>query len=454
MMEGSLSQAAQITHGTLKGSDALFHGVSTDSRTLAAGELFVALTGPNFDGSRFVDAAGIASAAGAVVQSKIDAALPLITVDDSRAALGKLAAAWRRQMPASVVGITGSNGKTTLKEMIAACLSGASRTLATEGNLNNEIGVPQMLLRLSPEHEFAVMEMGANHPGEIAYLAAMVAAEVVVITNAAPAHLEGFGNLEGVARAKGEILETESRPRVAVLNADDPFFTYWRERAADLELLTFALDCDATVTANDIRPKGHGTQFTLQLPDERVSIDLPLAGRHNVLNACAAATVALALNLSAARIREGLQAVRPVSGRLQPAATADGAVVYDDAYNANPESVRIAAEFLAAQPGDSILVLGDMGELGETARALHIGVGQAAREAGVGTLLATGELMRHAVAEFGEGGYWFADTEALTDRLRRLTGPGVNILVKGSRAMRMERVVGALLAGEPATEAR
>ena len=452
MMESTLIQAANSMHGKLQGADAQFRGVSTDSRTLTAGELFIALQGPNFDGSRFVGDAARADAAGAVVSRQVDAALPMITVSDTHIALGELAAEWRRSMSAAVIGITGSNGKTTLKEMIAACLSLSAETLATEGNLNNDIGLPLMLLRLESGHRYAVMEMGANHPGEIAYLASLADCQIVVITNAGPAHLEGFGSVEGVARAKGEILESAHRPEVAVLNADDPWYGYWRSKVEDLDVVSFALDNEATASAVDINFGELHTGFTLRLPDGDTSIAMALAGRHNVLNACAAAAVLHALGLPVAQIRRGLETIGPVSGRLERLVAHNGAIVYNDSYNANPVSAIAAAEFLAAQTGAGILVLGDMGELGDDARELHEEVGRAASKAGVARLLATGALCSHAVAAFGDGGQWFANIDDLTDRLRELSSPDCRILVKGSRAMHMERVVDVLLAKTDASE--
>jgi len=453
MMESTLLQAAQSMHGKLHGRDANFRGVSTDSRTISAGELFVALQGPNFDGRRFVEAAAGARAAGAVVARELPTALPLITVADTRKALGDLAGAWRRNMPATVVGVTGSNGKTTVKEMLAACLSVAAETLATEGNLNNDIGLPLMLLRLARKHRYAVLEMGANHAGEIGYLGSLAGSQVVVITNAAPAHLEGFGSLQGVAQAKGEILETESRPQVAVLNADDPYYDYWCSKVADLRVVSFALDAAATVSASDIQSGGQAIRFTLHLPDGNVPVEMPLAGRHNVLNACAAAAAAFALDIPTEHIQQGLASTRPVGGRLQPLDLPGGAILYDDSYNANPVSVMAAVEFLAAQTGHTILVLGDMAELGDEAAALHSQVGRAAAQAGVNSLFANGELARHAVEAFGDNGHWFAGFSELTDSLRKLAGPHSRILVKGSRAMRMERVIDALLDTRDTAEA-
>ncbi len=448
MMVGTLAQAAETMRGKLAGDDAGFLGVSTDTRTLNAGELFVALVGPNFDGCDFVEAAADKRAAGAVVGKSVDTPLATISVPDTRLALGELAASWRRRMPARIVGVTGSNGKTTLKEMLSACLSLEAQTLATDGNLNNDIGVPLMLARLSPEHAYAVLEMGANHPGEIAYLTALVEPQVVAITNAAAAHLEGFGSVEGVARAKGEILQGTTRPECAVLNADDAYFELWLEMAADIPVVSFGVDRRADVRATDIRASDTGSEFELELPGRDIAVRLPLAGVHNVQNAAAAAAVACALGIDPAIIARGLNNVRPVPGRLRRLSTIGAAALFDDSYNANPASVIAAAEFLAAQPGTGWLVLGDMAELGDEAPALHRAVGRAARQAGISRLFATGELSKRAVEAFGSGALWFDSVEALTDAVRTaLQEDGApNLLVKGSRSMRMERVVAGLAA--------
>ncbi len=444
MMEATLIHAARSMHGSLSGTDRRFCGVSTDTRTLRAGELFFALQGPNFDGSRFVGVAAERDAAGAVVSRNCDSTLPSIAVDDTRVALGELAAAWRTENSATVIGVTGSNGKTTLKELISACLSLSANTFATRGNLNNDIGMPLSLLALDKTHRYAVIEMGANHPGEIAYLAGIAAADVVVITNAAPAHLEGFGSLEGVARAKGEILQVETRPRLAVLNADDPFFSYWQSLVEDTQLVSFGLASDATVTASDIQLDADGAQFTLRLPEIALPIQLHLPGGHNVLNACAAAAVAYGLDIDAQHIKGGLESIRPVSGRMQLIKGIAGAALYDDSYNANPSSVIAAAEFLAAKDGESFLVLGDMGELGSDEKELHRMVGRSAKRAGIDHLLAIGELSRHTVDAFGSNATWFDSVDALSGALVSRLRSDCSVLVKGSRSMRMERVVDAL----------
>ncbi|MDP6994201.1 MAG: UDP-N-acetylmuramoyl-tripeptide--D-alanyl-D-alanine ligase [Woeseiaceae bacterium] len=445
MMTSTLSNAAEYMHGTLHGEDVQFRGVSTDTRSLRAGELFVALHGPNFDGEAFLEQAASKKAAGAVISHSVDAGLSTIVVDDTLKALGDLGAAWRGQMPATVIGITGSNGKTTLKELLSSCLSMNAETLATHGNLNNEIGVPLMLLRMRESHRYAVIEMGANHHGEIGYLTSLAAPRVVAITNAAPAHLEGFGSVEGVAKAKSEILTGGPEPDFAVLNADDDYFEYWKEKVGGAQVVTFGLSADADFRASQISPTGEGYEFTLHMPGKQMDVRLSLAGKHNVLNACAAAAIAHCLGVGEIQIREGLEAGAPVGGRLQPVESASGAILFDDSYNANPVSVQAAAEFLAAQEGESWLVLGDMAELGGDAELLHAHTGWVIREAGISNLLATGPLSRKTVESFGEGGHWFETVGALNDALRQQISMGDVVLVKGSRSMGMERVVHALV---------
>lgn len=443
MMVATLAEAAATMRGRLAGPDAIFRGVCTDTRRLRADELFVALKGPNFDGSAFVRDAATRGAAGAVVSEAVDSALSQIEVGDTLIALGDLAADWRRQMPARVVGLTGSNGKTTLKEMIASCLGRVARTLATEGNLNNEIGVPLMLLRLAPEHEFAVIEMGANHAGEIAYLTDRVAPDVVVITNAGPAHLEGFGSIEGVAKAKGEILAASPRPEFAVLNADDAYFDFWCSQADDLRIVSFGTSDGADVRVGNIAATDDGIAFDLSIHGNAKRIRLPFGGRHNALNAAAAAAVTTALGLSPDVIAEGLPATRPASGRLQALRGVNGLRIFDDSYNANPSSVRAAVEFLGGHPGEGWLVLGDMAELGEGADEFHRQVGELAKAVGVSRLFAVGAHSRHAADAFGSGATWHESVDAAIDALEGEIpgGAAVNLLVKGSRSMQMERVV-------------
>lgn len=439
--------------GVLHGDDRSFDGVSTDSRTIRAGELFVALSGPNFDGNKFVGQACGRGAAAAVVNSLADEEIAQIEVEDTRLALGQLAASWLDQHSPTVVGITGSNGKTTLKEMTAACLSQVAPTLATQGNLNNDIGMPLMMSRVDSSHKFVILEMGANHAGEIAYLTSLTKPGVVVITNAAAAHLEGFGSMDGVAHAKAEILQGEPRPEIAVLNSDDEFYSYWMSLVEDVDVLSFGLNDNADIRADQIEASAGQTHFTMYLLATTIELTLPLAGIHNVRNACAAAAVATSLGVSPQDIKEALEALQPVAGRLQPLEGQSESVLFDDSYNANPLSVIAAAEFLASLPGKSWFVLGDMFELGESADVLHRDVGTAIRDAGVERLFTLGELSVEAATGFGEGASTFDSVEELIAELQAGVADDVNLLVKGSRGMRMERVVEALRAEAPLRKA-
>ena len=445
-MNSTLASAAESMQGILHGADHAFGGVSIDTRTITRGELFVALSGPNFDGEKFVAEAADKGAAGAVVTQAVSSDVAQITVDDTRLALGRLGAAWRSEQAATVIGVTGSNGKTTLKEMIAACLSRAAPTIATAGNLNNDIGMPLMLLRIDAAHQFAVIEMGANHVGEIAYLTSLAKPDVVVITNAGASHLEGFGSIDGVAKGKGEILCGEPRPRCAILNAEDEYYNYWRSLAGDTEILSFGLIAEADIRASDVVSGKGDTSFKLHTPAAMFDVCLPLPGLHNVRNACAAAAVAVALGVEAEQIKSALESVAPVAGRLQPVDGIQGATLYDDSYNANPASVTAAAEFLAALDGENWMVLGDMGELGGDAESLHRAVGQAVQDGGIDRLFAVGELSQATVRAFGANGEWFESIDELISRVAGELTSNVNVLVKGSRAARMERVVQAIRA--------
>jgi UDP-N-acetylmuramoyl-tripeptide--D-alanyl-D-alanine ligase len=444
-----LAEFAAIVDGRLIGSDAGFAGVSTDTRGLRPGELFVALRGERFDGHEFVRRAAALGAAGAVVGNEGDVALPQVVVGDTLTALQRYAAAWRLRFRIPVIGVTGSNGKTTVKEMLAAILGGAGPVLVTHGNLNNHVGVPLTLLRLHDEHRHAVIEMGASHPGEIALLTRLARPDVGVITNAGPAHLEGFGSIEDVARAKGELFADLAADGVAVINTEDRYAPLWRELAGDRRQVTFGLESQADVRARGIEADGERTRFTLVTPDGEMPVELPLAGRHNVLNALAAAAAAGALGLDVRRIGIGLTAAAPVAGRLQlRVSDIPGVRLIDDSYNANPASLAAAVDWLTAQPGDAWLVLGDMAELGAGAAAAHAEAGRAARAAGVVRLFALGPLARAAADAFGHGAAHFDDRDALIAALRRELSSGVNLLVKGSRSARMDRVAHALFAGD------
>jgi UDP-N-acetylmuramoyl-tripeptide--D-alanyl-D-alanine ligase len=453
-MRRSLAQFAGAMRGELKGADAGFGAVSTDSRTLAAGELFVALAGPTFDGHQFVAAAAARGAVGAVVARPLPLALPQIVVDDPLRALQRAAEAWRAQFTIPVVGVAGSNGKTTTKELIATVLAGQGPCHATRGTLNNHIGVPLTLLGLDARHASAVIEIGANHPGEVAELVLLARPTVGLVTNAGAEHLEGFGTLEGVARAEGELFAGLDPGATAVINADDPYAPLWQAMSAAARRLSFgyAVGADFRVagTVRALGPTGATQEFELATPAGSAGVRLALAGRHNVLNALGAAAAAHAAGADLATIAAGLGRMRPVQGRLELKPAVGGAQLIDDSYNANPSSLSAGLGVLGAAAGERWLVLGDMAELGAASRAAHVNAGLEARGAGVTRLFAVGALTGDAVAAFGAGAEWFADTAALAARLAPLLRPGVTVLVKGSRLNRLERVVDALRAAEAA----
>jgi UDP-N-acetylmuramoyl-tripeptide--D-alanyl-D-alanine ligase len=441
-----LSRATRWLEARLIGQDLPFTGVCSDSRSITPGSLFIALRGPHHDGHRHVAAAAEAGAVAALVEHPVECAIPQIIVADSRLALGALAGAWRRELATPLVAVTGSNGKTTVKEMCAAIFAMAGETLATRGNFNNDIGVPLTLLRLQKEHRFGVIEMGANHPGEIAYLTRITRPQVAILNNAAAAHLEGFGSLQGVARAKAEIFEGLGQHGVAVINTDDPFAPLWRELTASRQVLGFGLEAGADVSA---RWQGDldGSRLEVTTPLAEFRLELALPGRHNVLNALAAIAAATALNIESAQIVAGLQSLRAVGGRLQVRRGRNGATLLDDSYNANPASIRAGITVLSECTGQRYLALGDMGELGEEAAELHREVGVAARQAGVDRLYACGSLSRGAAEEFGKDGYFFAQQQQLIEAMLPALQEDVTVLVKGSRSSHMERVVEALCAG-------
>ncbi|MGE5466252.1 MAG: UDP-N-acetylmuramoyl-tripeptide--D-alanyl-D-alanine ligase [Ignavibacteria bacterium] len=445
-----LSEAARVLGARLTGADAQFSGVSTDSRSLAPGELFVALKGDKFDGHDYVADVIARGAAGALVAEDWaqahGAGLPLVAVPDTREALGRLAADWRRRFEIPVVGITGSNGKTTVKEMTAAILAaehGADNRLATAGNLNNDIGLPLTLLRLRAHHRAAVIEIGMNHPGETATLAAICAPTVAIINNAQREHQEFMKSVAAVAEEHGAVIAALSDAGVAVLNSDDEFADYWRRLAGRRAVWDFGLDFPAAVTAG-CRVERDGIGLDIASPKGRTAARLAVIGLHNVRNALAATAAALAAGASLDAVRRGLEAFRPVKGRLQLKAGLAGATVIDDTYNANPDSVGAAIDVLASFPGRRVLVLGDMGEVGDKAGQYHDEVGGHAKSMGIERLLALGDHAAAAVHNFGEGADHFGRVEDLIAALRPELRAGVTVLVKGSRFMRMERVVQAV----------
>ncbi|HEX5959653.1 MAG TPA: UDP-N-acetylmuramoyl-tripeptide--D-alanyl-D-alanine ligase [Rhodanobacteraceae bacterium] len=445
MLSLRLKEIAVWTRGLLQGPDAGVCGVSTDSRTLKPGEVFVALVGERHDGHDHAAQAAARGAVGAIVTRHVEVDLPQIVVADTLHALGDLASAVRAQRDVTVLGITGSNGKTSVKALAARILSRHGRTHANSGSFNNEIGVPLTLLAMPEDTRYAVLEMGAGKPGDIAYLAAIARPRIGLVNNVAPAHLERMHTLEGIAETKGAMYQALPPDGVAVINADDAFAMYFAGLAGARRCLRFGLDASADVAAADLALEAGSSRFTLRTPAGDAPVRLPLPGRHNIANAAAAAALALAVDVPLDDIVAGLQSAEAVGGRLLRRESTRGWVVFDDSYNANPGSTQAALATLALQPGERWLVLGDMGELGPDAEVLHARVGRSARGCGIERLYSVGTLAARAAEAFGEGARGFADQVALVAALRRDLHPGVNALVKGSHASHMEHVVAALL---------
>lgn len=448
-----LSEVANAIGARVVGADVAFAAVSTDSRKIEAGQLFVALVGPNFDGHNYLADVAAKGAVAALVQREVPGAdLPQLVVADTRIALGQLGALNRAAFGGPLVAVTGSSGKTTVKEMLASIFSTLGPVLATRGNLNNDLGVPLTLLELAPEHRSAVIELGANHVGEIAYTVALARPQVAILNNAGNAHVGEFGGPEKIVEAKGEILEGLAAEGVAVLNLDQAAFATWRQRVGERRVLTFALNnAQADFHASAIEHDARGCPaFTLHSPAGEVRVQLNLLGLHNVANALAAAAAAHALNVPLVGIRQGLESLQPVKGRAVTRMATNGARLIDDTYNANPVAVCAAVDILAAFPGRTVLVLGDIGELGEWAEQGHRDVGTYAAGK-VDALYAVGPLMRHAVAAFGAEGRHFADQASLIAALAAEQGPSTTLLIKGSRSAAMDKVVAALCASTEET---
>ncbi len=449
MIEMTLSEIAACVTGTLIGEDVLVNGVSIDTRTLKNRQLYIAIEGKNFDGHNFIELAEQAGASAVLTHKKLETNLPQILVNDTHLALAKLAGAWREKMDLKIIGVTGSNGKTTTKEMLAAILSVNNSVLFTQGNLNNDIGVPLTLLKLSPEHRYAVIEMGANHAGEIAYTSRFVKADVAIITNVGAAHLEGFGDVNGVARAKGEIIETLNINGVAVLNVDDAFFDYWHSVADSRKVISFGIENIADVFAKniDVKIENHEfvTRFDLKTANGEISVNLPLAGNHNVLNALAATAATLAIGISLDQIKQGLETMSPVNGRLQLLRGRLGSWIINDTYNANTASLKAALDVLAKCDGELWVILGAFGELGDDTEKLHFEMGETLKNCGVKRLFAVGELTKQTVAAFGENAQHFASQTELLNTITPLLTGNETILIKGSRSQRMENITTALV---------
>jgi UDP-N-acetylmuramoyl-tripeptide--D-alanyl-D-alanine ligase len=444
MVMMQLSEAAAMLGVPFDGADAEVLRVCTDSRRIQPGDLFFALRGEKFNGGTFAAQALQQGAAGVVLDAVQAPELAAIRVDDTRLALGRLAAAWRRRFAIPVIAITGSNGKTTVKEMLAAILQvetgSDAAVLKTEGNLNNDIGLPLMLLRLRGTHQFAVLEMGMNHAGEIDYLTRLARPDVALVNNAMTAHVGFLGSIENIARAKGEIFNGLTDAGIAVFNADDPHAGLWRESNARRCIVDFGIRQPASVRGQ-YQPRDFGSALAVTLPHACLEIALQVPGEHNAMNALAAAAAAFALDVSLRSIDAGLSGFTGVKGRLQRKPALHGSTFIDDTYNANPDSAKAALAVLAQQPGRKVLVLGDMGELGADAVTMHAQIGQAARAAGVDRLLALGDLSKETVAAFGAGAMYFERIQELLAELENELAPGTTVLVKGSRFMQMERVV-------------
>jgi len=450
----SIAEAAHAVGGRTHGAPVRFTSVSTDSRSIEAGALFVALRGERFDAHGFIGAVKACGAAAAMVDEASGLAtqtpgIPCVAVDDTRLALGRLAGHWRARFSIPLVAVAGSNGKTTVKEMIAAILRahyGEQATLATEGNLNNDIGLPMTLLRLRPAHRAAVIEVGMNHPGETAHLVAIAQPTVALVNNAQREHQEFMKGVQEVAREHGAAFAALSADGTAVINADDRYAAYWRSLVRPEQIRDFGIGQPAAVSGR-YTLSDFSSDIVLTAPEGRVDFRLQMPGLHSVRNAVAAAAGATAAGADIAMVASGLAGFTALKGRLQIRRGRGGAVIVDDTYNANPDSARAAIDVLRALPGRRILVLGDMGEVGEQGEAFHRETGRCAAEAGLDELLAIGSLAAHAFAEFGEGGVWYARFEDLVDDVAKKALAGTSILVKGSRFMRMERVVAALVDG-------
>ncbi len=439
-----LSTIVKAVNGQLLGTDEIVQSVGSDSRAIVSKQLFVAIKGENFDGNQFAENAISQGATAVLVSDALTKARPAIVVDDTRMALGQLAKHWRNQFAMPVIAITGSNGKTTTKEMLSAILGAATKDAtkvhATVGNLNNDIGMPLTLLKLRKEHAYAVIEMGMNHLGEIDYLSRIAQPTVALINNAGTAHIGELGSRENIAKAKGEIFNGLSANGVAVINADDAFSAYWQSLNAGKKIITFGLNQTADVTASYAEIDGL-SHVQLTTPSGTVKFKLNVLGKHNISNALAASAAAVALGVGNQDIADGLQNMQAVHSRLQRQAGLNGAQLIDDTYNANPDSMRAAIDVLAAMDSPRVFVMGDMGELGADAAKMHAEIGLYAKQKGIAHLLAFGEMSAHAVTAFGEGAQHFSVLDDVIDHAKKLMQKNTTVLVKGSRFMKMERVV-------------
>lgn len=441
-----LAEVAEFLHAKHRGANVPFQFVSTDTRTLQPGDLYVALVGARLDGHEYVQQAIEKGACAVVISKSMDLNVPFLQVADTTEALGRLALFNRQKFNRDVVAVTGSSGKTTVKGMLATLLRQQNEVLVTRGNLNNHIGAPLTLLRLNHTYDYAVVELGASAEGEIAYTSNLVKPTVSVITNAGDAHLEGFGDLDTIVRTKGEIIDALDEKGTAVLNADSPHFNTWKARAGDRRVISFGENDQADVRASDIAIDDTGCcEFKITIGDDSETVHLKVMGQHNVYNALASAAACHALNMSLHNIVSGLQAFEGVAGRLIEKPGLNGSIVIDDSYNANPASVRAAMDVLSSRSGHSIFVLGDMAELGVETQLAHAEMGAYAREVNIDEFFALGEFSRGAADAFGDNAHWFATHDNLVRFLKHKLKKDVTVLVKGSRSAHMDRVVNEII---------
>lgn len=441
-----LKQIAEIVSADMPIVDVTVTGAVIDSREVTPGDLFIAFKGEHVDGHEYIAKARESGAVAALVSEYQDDELPQIKVDDVRVAFGQIARAWLAECKAKVVAITGSNGKTSLKEMVKAILAEVGTVSAAQGNLNNDLGVPLTVCRIDKNDDYAVIEMGTNHPGEIAYLMSIVSPDVSVINNIAAAHLEGLGSEEGIAREKGSIYEGLKQNGVAVVNADMPYDSIWQPLIADRKTIRFALQNNADIYAEYIQPEPASSHFLVHIDGVNHHMTLPLPGLHNVSNALAAIAVSVALDIPVDAMVRGLNKIQAVPHRLQMRKGLSDSRLIDDTYNANPGSYLRALETLAGFQEPRWLVLGDFGELGDEADAIHQTMGLQAKSAGVTTLFTVGEKSQLAAAAFGDNAIHFEDVQTLQQLLQNTLTADVTCLIKGSRFMQLDKLADALVA--------
>ncbi|MCH8174270.1 MAG: UDP-N-acetylmuramoyl-tripeptide--D-alanyl-D-alanine ligase [Proteobacteria bacterium] len=448
----TLSLLVEELGGELTGADLEFSCLSTDTRTLARGSLYLALAGNNFDGDEFVTDAAEKGACAAVVSRELESTIPTLRVVDTHVALGKISALNRKRSRAKVIALTGSQGKTTVKEMLGAILSAAGETLITQANLNNTIGVPLTLLDLEPGHDYAVIEMGANTAGEIGFSAGLTQPDIALITNASAAHIEGFGSLEGIVSAKGEIIDALGAQGLLILNADDAHVHDWIRRAGSRRTVLFSTDRgreNADYSCSDIaRGAGGRVSFNLITPMGQRRIAIKLLGVHNVANSVAAAATAIEAGASLDQVESGLASLQPVLGRMHPMVGVNDSCLIDDSYNASPSSFRAAIDVLGSCSGLRFLIAGDMKEMGKASESAHSAVGEYAAKAGIDKLWAVGEQSEFTVKAFGAGGRHFSKMGELMTACQDIASSDVTFLVKGSRGAGMDAVVDVLRASE------